>query len=129
MINSNFRELLHPRIRRQLAEDRISATDLKRHYYGDADVTIQNVKIYAEMTTDLYFKNDILHIWQLQSRSRSPTFCYKFTYDKDISFLKSVFNIQHLPGTILNFIVIILQVQATICYCIVYFQVPVILTN
>lgn len=102
-INSNFASLLHPNIRKLLAIKQINPEDLRRHYFGvDEAVSIHNVEKYVKLCTDLYFLYGIIEVWKSQTKSKSSTYCYQFSYDKEISLVKTVYDLNFLPGTIID---------------------------
>ncbi|XP_043264518.1 juvenile hormone esterase-like [Colletes gigas] len=97
--NANFEIVVHPHVLKALKKDDMSATDLKRIYFGDQRVAANTMQNYADFMSDMMFLQDIFEVVKvLAEKDSQVTYLYKFTYDTGNSLMKQRLNVT-LPGT------------------------------
>ncbi|GJQ76634.1 hypothetical protein Trydic_g15494 [Trypoxylus dichotomus] len=67
------------------------AEKIKKFYYGDQKITVENKDIYYQLETDVVFLRDIYETVRLHTKtSDTPVYMYRFSVDAKLNFFKAV---------------------------------------
>lgn len=94
--NINIEKCLNPNVLKALSENyNLTANDLRRLYFKFDQVSIENLDKLINLIGDVKFVEGIHRVLKIQVRkSSSPTYLYQYTYDKTMSFFKTVLDAQ-----------------------------------
>jgi carboxylesterase type B len=94
----NFEKYLNPVNLHFIQRINVTPIDLKHYYYGNEKMCLKNIDKFIDYCTDMHFLEGIHRIISLQVKNNlTPTYFYRFTYDKEVSIMKSFIN-STLPG-------------------------------
>lgn len=94
-LNANLEKYLHPESLKQIKQCNQSVDDLRRLYYGNAEISEANSKPLFELGGDLYFVEGIHRVVKMQVKAGSaPTYLYRYTFDKEPSVLKMMLGVK-----------------------------------
>ncbi|KRT84508.1 esterase [Oryctes borbonicus] len=66
------------------------AEKIKRFYYGDQEITIENKDVYYQLETDVVFLRDIYETVKLHVKtSDTPVYMYRFSVDAGLNLFKA----------------------------------------
>lgn len=91
--------LIHPVTLQFLKQHNLTVNDVKRLYFGDKNISLDNFANVIDLHTDMYFIIGLHHLVDIQSRvSKTPTYLYKFEYEVENSYLKNFFGMGTIKG-------------------------------
>lgn len=99
-LNANFKDALHPEMEEMVKLDDVSYDEIKRFYFGDKPLTMDNRHIYASYLSDMMFIRGILDVAKLQAEEKTPTYFYKFSFEPRLSLTKQRLGIGDIKGAV-----------------------------
>lgn len=93
-LNVNLEKYLHPESVRLIKQCNQTVHDLRRLYYGNAEISEENSKPLFELAGDLYFVEGVHRVVKMQVEAGSaPTYLYRYTFDKEPSGFKMILGV------------------------------------
>ncbi|XP_017882530.2 esterase FE4-like [Ceratina calcarata] len=69
--------------------------NLKKFYFGDKQVSKEDLNEYTKMLSDVYFNaGELLSLDIMKNRMSSPIYQYMFTFDSPTGFMKNLFGVR-----------------------------------
>lgn len=93
VFNRNFDKYFNPNVLATLSKYEITADDLKRLYFKNDEISQETLEKLIDLTSDTKFVEGIHRAVKIQiEKSCAPTYLYQYTYDKTMSFFKTLLN-------------------------------------
>ncbi|NP_001165962.1 carboxylesterase clade A, member 6 isoform X1 [Nasonia vitripennis] len=94
-LNVNLEKYLNPESVKLIKQCNQSIDDLRRLYYGNAEISEANSKPLFELAGDLYFVEGVHRVVNMQVEAGSaPTYLYRYTFDKEPSAFKMMLGVK-----------------------------------
>lgn len=102
LYNKNFEQLVRRILRIVKVNDnqlKIAARKIKQFYFGDRPLCQDTLLEYVDLNTDVLFVFPIyMHLKRHLLHSTFPVYCYRFSFDGKLAYLKNLLALTQYPG-------------------------------
>lgn len=93
-------EILVPRnLTENPEKGKVIAQKIKKFYFGDSPVSQETLFQYVDLSSDTWFVNGVYTSVKLHAaHSTAPVYCYLFSFDGQLGFLKRLVGAYRFPG-------------------------------